>query len=192
MLINRGHQLINTTNHLLREYRNQSLGHLVANVEYELSIVESLIFELTKVQHIKSPESNDQNFTIEQIHLIQEQLFHQENRILEELDILNQAASHQHQSLTAKQLLVRARELVSVGREVLRDFAAPENHLEIASIEHEIHLIEQLILILEKKNANEVLRHEEQQLILYQKSMLHMVERIQAHMKGPQSTSSTI
>lgn len=77
-LINRGESLILHTQHLLKEYRNHSLDHLVETVEHELGLVEALIFSL-KFEASKANSS----IADHHLHTIEEELLKGENRVSE-------------------------------------------------------------------------------------------------------------
>lgn len=175
-LIHRGEALIQHTQHLLKEHRNHSLGHLVDTVEHELSLVEALIFSL-KFEHSK------ENFTLKEhhLHLIEEDLLHIENRVAEELAVIEDTLNHEHLNQPADKLIAHAKALIEHAKQVAKNYGNSHNQKEIKAIEHEIHLIQKLISQLEQHPTGAELRKEEQTLVRNQQTLLHLIERVMAH-----------
>jgi len=176
-LINRGEELILHTSQLLKEYRNHTLAHLLGTVEHELALVEALVFEL-KAQFAKETTVT---FSLAHINLIEEELLHLENRISEELIVVEDARAYEHMNQTPEHLATLAKTLIDTGKQVVKSFNNANNAREIATIENEIRLLNQLITQLEKKPTGEELKREEQALVKHQQTMLHLIERVKAH-----------
>lgn len=134
------------------------------------------VFSL-KFEHSKVNSSISEHH----LHILEEELLIGENRISEELKVIEDAINHEHLNQSADELKKHAEALIIHAKQVVKSYGNSNNQKEIKAIEHEIHLIQKLIYQLDLHPTGAELKKEEQVLVRNQQTLLHLVERVVAH-----------
>ena len=168
----RGEALYEKTLHEIETLEKSGHGHLVHALENEAALVEALTVDL-KIQ------IHDLNKThaFHHLHVIEEELLHRENRISEELVIIQETIkNHQHQGHNDAALIAKGEELIKKAKAIL---AKDDHSREAHAIEAEMFKIEDLITAIKAKPNSPDLKKEEEQLARHEKTITQLIARLE-------------
>ena len=158
------------TREILKALYDQDKGHLVQGIEYQLVMVEALEIDL------KESEKHLTSQNIHHLHVIEEDLFHRENRIAEELSvILNNNTPKKVQ--TPSELIAQGEKLVASAKKELELIAHTK---EAQSIENELEQVEKLIAAV-KQNPSASNELADEQLTRHEISLNNLIKSAKSH-----------
>ena len=100
----------------VRDHIGKSYQHLTHELDYESRLLDALVASLKS----KLLSTDNENFQDYQVHAMEEQLLHLENRILEEIATIKEVGhNHQPSSPQVSQLITRANKLISEGNDTI-------------------------------------------------------------------------
>ena len=173
-LIARGEALLARIHKAFEEHHERS--HLLGALEHESTLIEALVTDL-KTKHNRP----DNVWQLHHLHAIEEELFHHENRVAEELEILNNVHHHhKHEGHTVEELIRRAEALIHEAKQTV-EHNRHLGHREVRSLEHEVKSVEELVHKLRQHPHGHDARQEEHQLARHEQSLRHLIERLNHH-----------
>ena len=155
----------------MRETFEQHRGneHLLDALQHQAVLVEALVKDL------ESQHECENIFELHHIHLIEEDLLHYENRIGEEIAILNQERHHEHHG--AEELIRRGEELLRRAQDVVEQHRHHGDR-EMEAIEHEMHAVHRLIEEIRERPHGHDFTRDEESLKRHEDSLAKLLERV--------------
>nr|XP_027200845.1 protein P54-like isoform X2 [Dermatophagoides pteronyssinus] len=158
---------------LIEDYERHQKGHLLETVKHEAEMIKPLIDELKK-----DSEETDSLKQISRLHVIEERSFYRENRISEEMEIVQEIIfDYKSRQMTVGQVIERAKMLVEIVSEALENNQVTQRNQE--PVQFELQLLNKMIKLLETEDHNIIAVTDEERLARIEKSLHQLIKNLQ-------------
>ncbi|XP_027200845.2 uncharacterized protein LOC113794792 [Dermatophagoides pteronyssinus] len=158
---------------LIEDYERHQKGHLLETVKHEAEMIKPLIDELKK-----DSEETDSLKQISRLHVIEERSFYRENRISEEMEIVQEIIfDYKSRQMTVGQVIERAKMLVEIVSEALENNQVTQRNQE--PVHFELQLLNKMIKRLEVEDHNIIAVTDEERLARIEKSLHQLIKNLQ-------------